>query len=813
MRKCFFLFIAVSMLVSCTKKEPYQSVRQMLHRIVPDKEHYFIIDSIAKENDKDVFEIISVGNKIRIGASSPVATATAFNYYLKHNCHCFISRSGNNMNLPAQLPQVKEKIRIVSPFKWRYYFNYCTYSYSMAYWGWDEWQRELDWMAMNGVNMPLAIIGTEAVWQNTLKKFGFTDAEIKEFIPGPAYTAWWLMGNIEGWGGPVSQNWIDNRVFLQQKILERMHEFGMIPVFQGFYTMVPARLKQKYPNHHIIDGGDWAGFIRPSTLDPTDTLFSQMAAVYYAEMEKLYGKTLFYGGDPFHEGGNMEGIDISASASAIQTAMQKAIPGSIWVLQGWWDNPKDGLLKGIDSTKTLILDLFAEGRPNWPRRECYAKFPWIWNILQNFGNKTGMYGRLETTCTGPFQAVGSEKGKTLQGIGVMAEGTDNNPVIWDALFDMAWREKSPDIDQWVKEYTYYRYGSKNEKAEQAWNILRKTVYRGTLNKEGTSDAVICARPSLDAGKSWEWGTTDLYYDTLDYQKAWEFLIECSDAFENVDAYQYDLVDVTRQILCNRSLSLHKEIVNAYHKKDLRLFKEKVASFLQLINDLDTLLGTRSEFLFGRWVEGFKKMASSDEERKLFEFNARRQVTLWGTKECSGILHEYAMKQWSGLLKDFYYQRWSMYFNALEGELSGEKVKNIDFYKWEDNWTHQNNIYSVTPKGYSVQICKTLFKKYFSQGAEKPYNEKEITKENSGITKDFVLKTLTFFNVDNYLFNYEDVTQSEIRKEEKAQDTSKIYIFIKMKPEVGLSGNLQLVYVWNYYEWDILSIKNIDFKKN
>ncbi|NOU16178.1 MAG: alpha-N-acetylglucosaminidase [Bacteroidales bacterium] len=815
MKKCFLLLFSILVFVSCTRKEPFPSVRQILQRIVPDQERYFLLDSISKENGKDVFEIVSEGNKIRISASSPVVAATAFNYYLKQYCHCFISRSGNNMNMPEKLPAVKERVRITSPFKWRYYFNYCTYSYSMAYWGWDEWQRELDWMAMNGVNMPLAITGTEAVWQNTLKKFGFTDVEIKEFIPGPAYTAWWLMGNIEGWGGPVSQQWIDNRAELQKKILLRMHELGMTPVFQGFYSMVPAKLKEKYPSHHIIDGGDWGGFIRPSTLDPTDSLFSQMAGVYYAEMEKLYGKTLFYGGDPFHEGGNMEGIDITASAKAVQTAMQKAVPGSVWVLQGWWDNPKDGLLEGADTSKTLILDLFAEGRPNWPRRECYSKFPWVWNILQNFGNKTGMYGRLEETCSAPFQAMNSDKGKALTGIGIMAEGTDNNPIIWDALFDMAWKDKSPDIDQWIKDYTYYRYGSRNERAEQAWNILRKTVYRGPINQEGTIDAAVGCRPSLDVSTSWLGGRTKLYYNPLDLQKAWKLLIECSDDLKNIDAFQYDIVDVTRQVLCNSSLTLHKEIVDAYNSKDLKLFEERTASFLQLIDDMDTLLGTRNEFLFGRWVEGFKKIGTSDDEKKLFEFNARRQVTLWGTYKCSIILHEYAMKQWSGLLKDFYYQRWKIYFDALKKQLSGEKTGSIDFYTWEDNWTHQNNLYPATAQGNSVVISKALYKKYFLKEAEKPFVENPLTKENAKLTKDLVVNTLTsaFYNVGKFIFNYDDIIESKVWKEENSEDITEVCIFIKTKPKVGFSGNLQLTFKWNYYEWDLLAIKNIDFKKN
>ena len=117
-----------------------------------------------------------------IRGSSQSAMGMAFNYYLKHYCHCFFSRSGNDLNLPDTFKLPSEKIRIVSPYKWRYYFNYCTYNYSMCWWKWDDWEHELDWMVLNEVNMPLSVIGTEAVWQNTLKRFDFTDKECKDFI-------------------------------------------------------------------------------------------------------------------------------------------------------------------------------------------------------------------------------------------------------------------------------------------------------------------------------------------------------------------------------------------------------------------------------------------------------------------------------------------------------------------------------------------------------------------------------------------------------------------------------------------------------
>ena len=49
-------------------------------------------------------------------------------------------------------------------YRFRYYQNVCTVSYSMVWWNWTRWQKEIDWMAMNGINFPLAFNGQEGIW-------------------------------------------------------------------------------------------------------------------------------------------------------------------------------------------------------------------------------------------------------------------------------------------------------------------------------------------------------------------------------------------------------------------------------------------------------------------------------------------------------------------------------------------------------------------------------------------------------------------------------------------------------------------------
>ena len=76
-------------------------------------------------------------------------------------------------------------------------------------------------MALHGINLCLDIVGTDVVWRNVLLKLGYTKDEANEFVAGPAFQAWWLMNNLEGWGGPNSDNWYQQRERKRRKNVDR----------------------------------------------------------------------------------------------------------------------------------------------------------------------------------------------------------------------------------------------------------------------------------------------------------------------------------------------------------------------------------------------------------------------------------------------------------------------------------------------------------------------------------------------------------------------------------------------------------------
>ena len=222
----------------------------LVARVVPGHGADFRVAAIPDSGGLDVFEVSQDGGRIVLRGSSGVAIASALNWYLEQV-------AGVNVSLPLQpihlaaLRPVPAPARIGTRYRIRYFFNYCTFSYSMAWWDWEQWQRMIDWMALKGINTPLAVTGQEAVWSLVLRGLGFSPDQIAGFLVGPAYLPWGWMGNIDGLGGPLPDSWIDSHVALERRILERERALGMTPVLQGFTGHVPASITQVYPDARI----------------------------------------------------------------------------------------------------------------------------------------------------------------------------------------------------------------------------------------------------------------------------------------------------------------------------------------------------------------------------------------------------------------------------------------------------------------------------------------------------------------------------------------------------------------------------------
>ncbi len=703
-------------------------VKDMLERIEKGASKKFVLE--MTDSGKGFFELDRHKDKVVVRADSYVNMAAGVGWYLKYYAGVHLSWNCMTADLPDVLPPVTRKERHETDLPYRYYLNYCTYSYSMAFWDWERWEKEIDWMALHGVNMPLMIIGADVVWFNVLSRLGYTREEADRFIAGPAFQAWWLMNNLEGWGGPNPDSWYESRFDLQKKIISRLREYGMEPVLPGYSGMLPHDARERL-GLDVADPGYWNGFHRPAFLQPNNEGFSSIAEIYYEELEKIFGKAKFYSMDPFHEGGSVDGVDLPAVGHAIWTAMKKANPDAVWVAQAWGNCPYDAMIKDIPAGDMLILDLYSESRPQWGdpesswyRKEGFRQHSWLYCMLLNFGANIGLHGKMDHVIDEFYKARSLFPfANTLAGVGMTMEGIENNPVMYELFSELPWRKEKFAKEEWIEGYLRARYGKSDPSVSEAWRLLSNSIYNAPASstQQGTHESIFCARPGMDVYQVSSWSEMQDYYRPEDVMTAAGYMVKAAGNFRGNNNFEYDLVDIVRQAVAEKGRQVYHEIQQAYLEHDIRQFQEASDCFLDLICQQDRLLATRPEFKVGTWIEAARSMGYTSAEKDWYEWNARVQITVWGGHAAAenGGLRDYAHKEWSGLLQDLYYKRWECYFDNMLAGMTGEgNAEEIDFYSMDEAWTLQHEEYPSQAEGDPVAVAEAVYEYCMSV----PYGE-------------------------------------------------------------------------------------------
>lgn len=715
----FFVFV---LLVSCKEKQATGidlPEMALIKRIAPNHASQFIVEIDKISEEEDWFEIESKNDKIILRGNNGVSIASAFYYYLKEYTNSQITWNGTNLNLPKKLPTLKTLVHKKTPYEYRYYLNYCTFNYTMSWWDWERWEKEIDWMALHGINMPLAITGEEYIWDEVYKSYGFTDDDLSTFFSGPAYFSWFWMGNLDGWGGPLSQHWKDTHRDLQIKILKRERALGMKPVLPAFTGHVPASFKTFFPEANLKQTNWGNDFSDTYILDANDPLFAEIGKKFLETQERIYGTDHLYSADTFNENTppSNDPEYLSNLSSKVYEGMKSADPDAVWVMQGWlfyshrdfWQAPQiKGLLAPVPDDKMIILDLASEIEPVWKRTEAFYGKQWIWNMLHSFGGNISMFGRIETVANEPAKALNDTHSGKLKGIGLTMESIEQNPVLYELMTDNTWRDTPIDLNTWLERYTLNRYGQSNTDILKAWDIMVKTVYNGQVIRDG-AESIIVARPTFEGYR--RWARTKLNYAPVDLLPAWDLFVKTIPLHKDSDGFEYDLVDVTRQVLANYALPLQQQITTAYRANNKADFEKYSNEFIALIDDMDMLLATRKDFLLGPWIADARSWGQTEQEKALYEQNARDLITLWG--DANNRLHEYSNRQWSGLLSDFYKPRWQQFFATVKQDWNNFDQNAFDetIKQWEWNWVTARKDFPVSAQGNAREVVKALHEKY------------------------------------------------------------------------------------------------------
>lgn len=643
------------------------------------------------------------GGRLTLRATDPVAASVTLARYVRTRLGTRLTWQHPHVSAPV-LPDAP-CTAVASPHAVRTYLNVVTFGYSTPFWGWERWEREIDWMALHGVTHPLMLLGHEAVLAETFRRAGLPAAEAARWIGGAAHLPWTFMGGMHSFGGPLPARWAERRVDLARRALARMRELGMTPVLPGFGGHVPPALAGPDETDEIT----WQGWRIP-VLRPGSARARDLQARFGAVQRELLGQgTGWYAVDPYIESvppsgdaGYLAAAGRDTYAALADAARAAGEPDPVWVLQGWpfhykaafWTPERvAAYLRDVPADRTLVLDLWgehvplhedllADGRP-------LAGRPWVWCALHNFGGRPALFGDL----AGLMRDVAALDAEPhLAGLGLAPEAIENNEVFYELATDLAWDDAPTDRAAWLRGFVLTRYGLSGEPdsgaaavALRAWHTISSTLY-GPGRTRSVPTPVI-ARPwgaglpfpaQRTAGEAVEpapptpSSNVDAENDpavAADLPRLAEAARDLTTLRDLVPAGSAgtaaaDAADLTGHVLAQGTRVHVRGILAAARAGDPGGVRAHMGRLRADLLALDALAAGHPETRLDTWVDAARSWGDTDAERAAMEREARSLVSVWGGQHNG--LHDYAGRHWHGLVRDLYLPRWQAWADWLAG---------------------------------------------------------------------------------------------------------------------------------------------------
>lgn len=674
----------------------------------------------------DLFTLNRRGRKVIVGGNNANSMAVGLNYYLRQYCHADYGwMKGDDLTLPARAPKIEEPVRIEARVGQRFFLNYCTFGYTMPWWRWSDWEHFIDWMALNGINLPLAITGQESIWFQIWTELGLSEEEVLNYFTGPAHLPWHRMQNIDRWFAPVPRAWLDGQLELQKQITARERELNMKPVLPAFSGHVPRELARIFPDAPLTQLEPWAGYdpeYACTFLDPTSELYARIQKMFISKETEIYGTDHIYGMDVFNElmPPSWEPEYLGRVSRQIDSSLKEADPEGIWLQMAWlffherkyWTKDRvEAYLTSFPAGDQMLLDYYCDYTEVWRKTDSFFGVPFIWCYLGNFGGNTAMVGNF-ADIDGKLEKAFVEAGSNMKGIGATLEGFSCNPYFYEFLFEKAWNIPGNTLEQWTERNADIRFGRCDESAREAWKSIVDSVY---LDYSTPGQACcIHHRPNVGKSKA-RYTNSRLKYDNATLVAALGKLIE---AKGKGSAYEFDLVNMTRQMLSNHFGYLKGEYDKAYEVRDRAAMDSLSQAMVEVMDDVDRVVGTQSFFLLGKWLEDARSWGLDTEEQAYYERNARNLITSWSDSDMQ--LNDYASRTWNGLVSSYYKPRWEMFFKAVTSALDecGEwdeahyeafHRQSVDFEnRW---WNECRGQFPSSPVGDSESTVREIYAKY------------------------------------------------------------------------------------------------------
>lgn len=628
-----------------------------ISRNTPKVKDNFLLREINSPDGCDCYEIYAEDKKIVLAGNSNLSLAMAYYRYLNEYCSVVITSGDFDVSAIAATPLPTEKITCRVAQKIRARTSYEMFALEGNFWGFDRWEKEIDFMAMHGFNAALQPVGFDGVLYRTMTELGMAENFSAEFSSGPAFLMRQLTGNAAGINSVNSVEYLERKIAVGRMITEREKQLGITPIFPAAMPSVPFSLRKKYIKMDILKAPLWYNMPPNFYIKPDNAFFNVFNLKFLKIQSELLGETHSYFFEPIYDA-DKKGYNsyLAALGKALSETLEEFDEKAVCFTHASSLNSE--FFKQCSPEKYIVIDDNAAVSG--------GEIPAVNFLVSIAGNRfgrTGIYGDMDAVCRCPY----SESRPAL-GTAAELDTFGENPLYCAAVLKALTADAPFDPDAFTKDFAQKRYRTDayTDELIQLKNLC--------LNTQDCAGSIICARPATVIKHTAPFDSVERKFD---FHQLYEIAKKFVEKDERKNEFlRQDIQSVVRQFLSELAYPVYLKATEFFKAKNVSAFEQASNLFLEICEDADRLLKTREQTNLFTKIEEARSLGSSKEEKQSLEINFLMLHTIWGPVDHT-VLYDTAWCEWGGMVKDFYAQRWFMYFRSLAAYFDNpKKLKDV-----------------------------------------------------------------------------------------------------------------------------------------
>jgi len=611
-----------------------------IKRNTPKISDNFVLKTIDSDNGLDCYEVYAEDGKVALAGNSNLSIAMAYYRYLNEYCGVIITNGDYDISSIGTTPLPDKKITCTVKQKIRARTSFEFFTLEGNYWGFDRWEKEIDFMAMHGINTALQPVGFDGVMYSFLVEVGMPENLCLEFSSGPSFIMRQLTGNVAGFNSVNSREYLQRKIYIGKKITEREKELGIMPMFPAAMPSVPFSLRKKYIKLDIFKAPMWYNLPPIFFIKPQNAFFDVFNLKYLQKQRELLGETKAFFFEPLYDV-SMKGFNsyLASMGEKLSEVMHALDPEA--VIYTHTSSIGEEFFKEISGKKFIFINDNNSPLVNGKR--------YINAIRGNICGRTAIYGDINKVCAMP------ESDENALGITLEIDTFRQNPLYCAAALKAVTANKKIDADDFTRDFAQKRY--KTDKYNDEIIKLKNLCY----TTDECVGSIICARPTTTINHTALGDTMERGYDYHELFNIAKDILD-SDA-RKIDTLRADVQSILRQALSDFAMPVYKTATEFFRNKNVGNFEQASNLFLEICEDLDRLMRTIDSTNFSTRYEEAHSLGETKEEREAIDINFLLLHTIWGPLGHS-VLYDTAWAEWGGLIKDYYAKRWFMYYRSL-----------------------------------------------------------------------------------------------------------------------------------------------------